>query len=94
MIKKNKVITANFVQPILTVYSSSPIRKVLSPEEAHGNDILIMNVTLQANEIDDWLFSQKPEEEKNFSKHLHFDNPLQIRINGQQNDGVILKPCL
>jgi len=42
----------------------------------------------------DWLFTQKPEEEKTYIKHLHFDNPLAIKINGQQNEGVILKPCL
>ncbi len=40
----------------------------------------------------EWLFKQKPFEEKKFTKHLQFDKPLIIKINGQQNDGVILKP--
>ena len=41
----------------------------------------------------DWLDKQNPVEEKSFTKHLQFKKPLLIKINGQQNDGVILKPC-
>ena len=41
----------------------------------------------------DWLDKQNPVEEKSFTKHLQFEKPLLIKINGQQNDGVILKPC-
>ncbi len=40
----------------------------------------------------DWLFKQKPVDEKTFTKHLQFEKPIIIKINGQQNDGVILKP--
>ena len=41
----------------------------------------------------EWLYKQKPVEEKLFTKHLQFEKPLLIKINGQQNYGVILKPC-
>mgnify|MGYP000131450449 CR=1 FL=1 len=40
----------------------------------------------------EWLYKQKPVEEKLFTKHLQFKKPLLIKINGQQNEGVILKP--
>ncbi len=40
----------------------------------------------------DWLFEQKPTEEKEFTKHVKFDNPLVIKINGQKNEGIIQKP--
>jgi len=39
-----------------------------------------------------WLKEQKPVEEKNYIKHLQFNKPILIKINGQQNEGVILKP--
>jgi len=41
----------------------------------------------------EWLNKQKPVEEKSYTKHLQFEKPLLIKINGQQNEGVILKPC-
>lgn len=41
----------------------------------------------------EWLYKQNPAEEKMFTKHLQFEKPLIIKINGQQNYGVILKPC-
>ena len=40
----------------------------------------------------DWLLKQKPVEEMKFTKHLHFKEPLSIRINGHKNKGVIIKP--
>jgi hypothetical protein len=39
-----------------------------------------------------WLLEQKPYEELKFTKHLRFDEPLTIKINGHKNKGVILKP--
>jgi len=51
------------------------------------------------NSIDDsafldwnWLLSQTPVEELTYTKHLRFDNPLTVKINGHKNKGVILKP--
>jgi len=41
-----------------------------------------------------WLTEQKVLEEFNFTKHLHFDSPIIVKINGHQNKGVILKPGL
>jgi hypothetical protein len=40
----------------------------------------------------DWLTSQKPVEEMQFSKHLQFKNPISVRINGHKNMGIIMKP--
>lgn len=40
----------------------------------------------------DWLLEQTPVEEKEFTRHLRFDNPVIIKINGIQNKGIILKP--
>ena len=40
----------------------------------------------------EWLLSQKPEEELSFTKHLRFDKPVIIKINGHHNKGIILKP--
>jgi CheY-like chemotaxis protein len=40
----------------------------------------------------DWLQNQKPVEELMYTNHLRFEKPISIRINGQQNRGVILKP--
>ena len=40
----------------------------------------------------DWLSSFKPVEEFEFTKHLQFDKPISIKINGSKNKGIILKP--
>ena len=40
----------------------------------------------------DWLLKQASEEELEFTKHLHFDKSLSIRINGHINKGIITKP--
>jgi CheY-like chemotaxis protein len=39
-----------------------------------------------------WLTRQKPLEELKFTKHLQFDEPITVKINGHKNKGVILKP--
>ncbi len=40
----------------------------------------------------EWLNNQKAEEEYIFTKHLKFDQPISVKINGHENRGVILKP--
>ncbi len=40
----------------------------------------------------DWLNTQKAAEDLVFTKHLKFDKPISVRINGQENKGIILKP--
>ena len=40
----------------------------------------------------DWLNKQNAEEELVFTKHIKFDQPISVKINGHENRGVILKP--
>jgi len=40
----------------------------------------------------DWLLSQPAEEAKEFTRLLHFENPVVIKMNGQKSKGIILKP--
>lgn len=40
----------------------------------------------------EWLKSQPATEEFNFAKHLEFSDPISVKINGHQNQGIILKP--
>lgn len=40
----------------------------------------------------EWLLSQNVLEEKLFTKHLQLKNPLIVKMNGQKNEGIILKP--
>jgi hypothetical protein len=40
----------------------------------------------------DWLVSQKAIEELQYSKHLKFNKPISVRINGHKNLGIIIKP--
>ena len=40
----------------------------------------------------DWLLKQKTVERKVYSKHLHFKNPIIVKMNGKDNKGIILKP--
>lgn len=40
----------------------------------------------------DWLSAQEPVEELAFTRHLRFDNPMTVKINGHQNIGIISKP--
>jgi len=39
-----------------------------------------------------WLSEQPPVEDLNFVRHLAFEKPITVRINGQKSLGVILKP--
>lgn len=40
----------------------------------------------------EWLLTRPAQEEFHFTKHLHFDKPITVKMNGRQNQGVILKP--
>jgi CheY-like chemotaxis protein len=40
----------------------------------------------------DWLNQVPNARELKFTKHLRFDKPINVRINGHQNKGIILKP--
>lgn len=40
----------------------------------------------------EWILNQKPVESKKFTKHIKFDKPITIKMNGQENKGIILKP--
>jgi CheY-like chemotaxis protein len=40
----------------------------------------------------DWLRSQTPAKERKFTRHLRFEDPLQVQMNGRRQEGVILKP--
>jgi hypothetical protein len=39
-----------------------------------------------------WLDSELGEPREGFVRHLHFPDPLVVKINGKQQQGVILKP--
>jgi hypothetical protein len=40
----------------------------------------------------DWLLEQPVIEEKKYTRHVRLQKPLTIKMNGQQNKGIILKP--
>ena len=40
----------------------------------------------------DWLLNQKPLNVMRFTKHLRFEKPITIKMNGHKNKGIILKP--
>jgi CheY-like chemotaxis protein len=40
----------------------------------------------------DWLSKQRPSATMVYTKHLSFANPIVVKINGHQSNGVILKP--
>ncbi|RPI61728.1 MAG: histidine kinase, partial [Ignavibacteriales bacterium] len=40
----------------------------------------------------DWLTKQDAIEELNFTRHLRFEQPITVKMNGHENRGVILKP--
>lgn len=40
----------------------------------------------------DWLNSMPATHELKFTKHIRFDKPINVRINGHQNKGIIVKP--
>lgn len=40
----------------------------------------------------EWVLSKPAVEEKQFTKLIRFENPIIIKMNGQQSKGIILKP--
>ena len=40
----------------------------------------------------DWLLKQEAVESKSFTKHISFDKPILIKMNGHENKGIIFKP--
>jgi CheY-like chemotaxis protein len=40
----------------------------------------------------DWLINLDTKDGKEFTKHIELDKPLEIRMNGHKNEGIILKP--
>ncbi|MCU7493718.1 MAG: hypothetical protein HF310_19630, partial [Ignavibacteria bacterium] len=40
----------------------------------------------------EWLSCQEVHASANYTRHLRFDKPITIKINGHQNKGIILKP--
>jgi hypothetical protein len=40
----------------------------------------------------EWLASLPAEGEMKFVRHLHFEEPLVVKMNGRKNQGVIFKP--
>jgi len=40
----------------------------------------------------EWISNQQAMEEKTYTRHIRLSSPLEAKINGQQNRGIILKP--
>ena len=40
----------------------------------------------------DWILKQNIEEKKVFTRHIRFNKPLTVKVNGQKNKGIITKP--
>jgi hypothetical protein len=52
-----------------------------------------VNAAVPSSFIDwEWLQKQPAAEELVFTRHLRFDDPITVKINGHKNKGVILKP--
>jgi CheY-like chemotaxis protein len=52
-----------------------------------------VNASANSGFIDwDWLSKQQAVEEMEFTRHLKFNQPVIVKINGSKNKGIILKP--
>ena len=40
----------------------------------------------------EWLAAQTPAEERDCVRHLRFETPLEVVMNGRANAGVVVKP--
>ncbi|MEJ2616889.1 MAG: PEP/pyruvate-binding domain-containing protein, partial [Ignavibacteriaceae bacterium] len=40
----------------------------------------------------EWILKQDTVESKTYTKHIKFDQPMTIKVNGQKNKGIITKP--
>jgi CheY-like chemotaxis protein len=61
------------------------------------NSFLVGYFTVRPDEnhsfIDwDWLNRQPAAEEKTYTRHLRFENPIVVKMNGHLNKGIIIKP--
>ncbi len=39
-----------------------------------------------------WLLAQEPVSRKTYTRHLRFDQPLVVKMNGRTHEGVIFRP--
>jgi hypothetical protein len=39
-----------------------------------------------------WLRAQPGVEELEFTRHIHFEKPLTVKMNGHKQKGIIFKP--
>ncbi len=52
-----------------------------------------MNSDLRSEFLNwEWLRNQRSVRDGKYSRHLRFDAPLTVKMNGRANRGVILKP--
>jgi CheY-like chemotaxis protein len=61
------------------------------------NSFLVGYFTIRNNDeggfIDwDWLLTQKPVQQMDYTRHLRFEKPVVIKMSGHLNKGIILKP--
>jgi hypothetical protein len=42
----------------------------------------------------EWLAAQPADAEESCVRHLHFERPLVVKMDGHRNEGVILKPSV
>ena len=40
----------------------------------------------------EWLHRQEADEERNYTRHIKLEKPVVVKMNGQKNEGIILKP--
>ncbi len=52
-----------------------------------------INSHMQQGFVDwEWLLSRKAMDELQYTRHLRFESPVVVKVNGHQNHGIILKP--
>ncbi len=61
------------------------------------NSFMVGYYTINSGNADnyvnwDWLLKQPPMKKTHFVRHLRFDNPIVIKMNGHESKGIILKP--
>jgi CheY-like chemotaxis protein len=77
--------------------------KEMSVEPSQGShffqnitSFMIGYFTINENDFDfvdwEWLLKKESIEEMNYTKHIRFNSPIVIKMNGHQNKGIILKP--
>ena len=77
--------------------------KEMSVEPSQGShffqnitSFMIGYFTINENDFDfvdwEWLLKKESVDEMNYTKHIRFNSPIVIKMNGHQNKGIILKP--